>query len=533
MRSIKRALISVSDKSNLERFARFLEDRGVKIISTGGTREFLSQRNITSTDITKVTSRPESFGGRVKTLDFTILSGLLFDREKDINEAEALEIEPIDLLVCNFYPFTQVKKSQADLDKLIENIDIGGVTLVRAAAKNFRGVAVVTDVHNYDALTRELIENNMSLSLETRYKLMVKAFNTVANYDADIATTMTEMSCKSSLRLSYSEYKTLRYGENPHQNATVYRDNNAQAGSFLLDQNQLSGKDLSFNNVLDLVSALDVVLPLERQACSIIKHNIPCGLAEGDNKSNLLALAWAGDPVSSFGSVIAFNCLVDKKDLVFLEFDNSDKTKRKFIEVIAALEFTEEALSYLKIQTNLRILSISQKFIDIYSKGRELRFIPGGVLSQDVNNKTYEKLECVTKTSYLDLGKKNKLVSFGIEAIKQIRSNAIALVRECRDGSYQLLGQGSGQPNRLNSVKLASEIAQKNLIDQGEDPNLSDVLLVSEAFFPFVDNIEYCAASGIKTIIQPGGSIKDKDIISACDKHGIAMYFTGIRHFKH
>lgn len=407
------------------------------------------------------------------------------------------------------------------------------MTLVRAAAKNFRGVAVVTDPHDYEALTAELIENDTSLSLATRSKLMVKAFNEVADYDSDIATAMTELSGKTSLRLSYSEHKSLRYGENPHQTATVYRDNNAQQGSFLLDQNQLGGKDLSFNNVLDLISALDVVLPLKRYACSIIKHNTPCGLAEGDNKSNLLALAWAGDPVSAFGSVIAFNCLVDKSDVAFLEFDNPDKTKCKFIEVIAAPEFTEEALLYLKTQTNLRILSISQKFIDIHSKGRELRFFPGGLLSQDVNNKTYEKLECVTKASHLDLDKKNKLVCFGIEAIKQIKSNAIALVRECRDGSYQLLGQGCGQPNRLNSVKLALEIARKNLIDQGEEPSLSDVLLISEAFFPFVDNIEYCAERGIKTIIQPGGSIKDKDIISACDKSGIAMYLTGTRHFKH
>jgi phosphoribosylaminoimidazolecarboxamide formyltransferase/IMP cyclohydrolase len=533
MYAIKRALISVSKKSNLEQLAKFLQRNGVEIISTGGTREFLSKRDISSTDITTVTGHPECFGGRVKTLGFTILSSLLFDRIKDAEEAKKLNIKPIDLLVCNFYPFSKAKKSQAGLKELIKNIDIGGVTLVRAAAKNFNGVTVLTDPDDYETLMNELAQNNMQSSLKMRTGLMIKAFNKVADYDADIAESMSVLEGKSSLRLSFSEYRPLRYGENPHQAAKVYRRNDAELGTFLLDQEQLNGKDISFNNVLDLVSALDTALPLSRYACCIVKHNTPCGLAESSNKSDLLALAWAGDPVSAFGSVIAFNCPVDKKDLTFLEFDNVDKTKRKFIEVIAAPEFTEDALSYLKAQQNLRIISISQKYLGAHKQETELRFIPGGVLLQEFNNKAFEKLECVTDTKTLDINAEAGLINFGLQAVKQIKSNAIAIVMEHDDGAFQLLGQGCGQPNRLNSVKLALEIACKNLASQKGKAGLSDVLLISEAFFPFTDSIEYCAEKGIKTIVQPGGSIRDGDIISACNKYRIGMYVTGIRHFKH
>lgn len=533
MSLIKRALITVSDKDNLEPFARFLQENGVEIISTGGTRDFLNSHNIDSVDITTVTGHPECFGGRVKTLDFKVLSALLFDREKDIAEAKSLNIEPIDLLVCNFYPFETLKKSQVGLSELISHIDIGGVTLTRAAAKNFHSVTVLTNPEDYAMLSAELMQNNMRSSLETRTALMIKAFNRVADYDADIAASMSALQGKSSLRLSFSEHQSLRYGENPHQAAKIYRDHRAELGAFLLDQKQLNGKELSFNNVLDLVSALDTVLLLSDHACCIIKHNTPCGLAESNNKSDLLPLAWAGDPISAFGSVIAFNCIVDKQDLVFLEFDNPDKTKRKFVEVIAAPGFTEDALLYLKIQQNLRIFSISQKYLDAHPQETELRFIPGGLLSQQANNKIFDKLECVTDRQSLDIHEETSFINFGIQAVKQIKSNAIAIVRRCRNGAFQLLGQGCGQPNRLNSVKLALDTACKNLAEQNENVDLGDVLLISEAFFPFADSIKYCAEKGIQTIIQPGGSIRDHDIINACNQHKIGMYFIGMRHFKH
>lgn len=533
MSLIRRALISVSDKNQLEPFARFLQENRVEIISTGGTRDFLKSHQIDSVDITTVTGHPECFGGRVKTLDFKVLSALLFDREKDMAEAQRLNIEPIDLLVCNFYPFERLQKSQVSLSELISHIDIGGVTLARAAAKNFHSVTVVTHPEDYERLTAELRRNKMRSSLETRTELMIKAFNRVADYDADIASSMSALQGKSSLRLSFSEHQSLRYGENPHQTAQIYRDNRAELGAFLLDQKQLNGKALSFNNVLDLVSALETVSLLFDNACCIIKHNTPCGLAQSNHKSDLLSLAWAGDPISAFGSVIAFNCIVDKRDLVFLEFDNPDKTKRRFVEVIAAPGFTEDALVYLKIQQNLRIFSISKKYLEAHPPKAELRFIPGGLLAQQGNHKTFDKLECVTDKRSLEIHKETDLIHFGIQAVKQIKSNAIAIVRRCPNGALQLLGQGCGQPNRLNSVKLALDTVCKNLTDQNEPLDLGHVLLISEAFFPFPDSINYCAEKGIQTIIQPGGSLRDQDIINACNEHKISMYFTGIRHFKH
>jgi phosphoribosylaminoimidazolecarboxamide formyltransferase / IMP cyclohydrolase len=532
---IKKALITVSDKTNLAEFARFLQKNGVEIISTGGTREFLNKNNIVSTDITSVTGRPESFGGRVKTLDFNILSSLLFDRNKDKEEAEQLNIEPIDLLVCNFYPFNRAKKNKSDINELIANIDIGGVTLVRAAAKNFHSVTVIVDANDYSLLTQELTQNNMTSSLQTRTNLMVKAFNLVADYDSDIASSMGSDNEESVFRFAFSKYKSLRYGENPHQSASVYRDNDAELGKSLLDQRQLSGKELSYNNMLDLVSALDVVSSLDNYACCVIKHNTPCGIAQNNTRKDLLRLAWEGDSVSSFGSVIAFNYKVEKEDLLFLDFNNTDKSKRKFIEVIAAPGFSDDSLSYLKIQSNLRIISLSSGYLNTHLAEKEFRFIPGGILYQQVDNILYEDLKCVTNVQSIDIAENLDLIRFGIKAVKQIRSNAIVLVRKCEDGSFQLIGQGCGQTNRLNSVKLAIEAACNSIENQDEvvDEIFANMLLISEAFFPFPDSIEYCAQQGIKTIIQPGGSIKDPVIIESCNQNGIGMYFTGIRHFKH
>ncbi len=538
MRKIKKALISVSDKNNLQIIGNFLSQNKVEIISTGGTQNFLKKHNISSTDITKITGNPESFGGRVKTLDFKILSAILFDRENDYLEAEKLNIEPIDLVICNFYPFKQAKQSNSSLDNLIDNIDIGGLTLVRAAAKNFKDVLVVNDPEDYSELIIELKNNKMCSSENLRKYHMIKAFNLVANYDSEIATSMTQLQNKKSLRLSFYEYETLRYGENPHQKAVIYRDFNASKGSFLLDYEKLHGRSLSYNNILDLNGALETLSGLSRKGCCIVKHNTPCGLSESTEKSMLLQLAWEGDPISSFGSVIAFNFTVDKQDLVFLHFDDFDKANRKFVEAIAAPNFTNEALHYLKNNKNIRILSFDHNYLINILKKSEIRFIPGGLLLQNSNNKKFEKLECVTQENHLNIAQKQEFIEFGLLAVRQVRSNAIIIVRHHQDGSFQVIGQGSGQPNRLNAIKLAIELAYKNLTSQSDGKqNVNNIfeesLLISEAFFPFPDSIEHCAQFGIKTIIQPGGSIQDQKVIDSCNKHGITMYFTGTRHFKH
>ncbi|HHJ53491.1 MAG TPA: bifunctional phosphoribosylaminoimidazolecarboxamide formyltransferase/IMP cyclohydrolase, partial [Caldithrix abyssi] len=350
---IKRALLSVSDKRGIAILARTLRQFGCEIISTGGTKKVLEAANIPVTDISAVTGNPEAFGGRMKTISFQIESALLFDREKDAREAEALGIQPIDMVVCNLYPFERVKNQGAHFDALIENIDIGGPTMVRAAAKNFKYVAIVTDPEDYHDIIDELEANEGALSYETRFHLMRKAFNATADYDAMIATTFDETAGELSLRLAFDRAKPLRYGENSHQTAFFLRHRHAEYSIHDLDF--LHGKELSYNNIVDLHSALEAVRDLSGQGCAIIKHNNPCGLAQGSDQRHVFEAAWAGDPVSAFGSVIAFNQPLGKNTATFLHLDAEDKSQRKFVEVIVAPDFTPQALDYLRLHKNLRV----------------------------------------------------------------------------------------------------------------------------------------------------------------------------------
>ena len=532
---INRALISVSDKTGIAVLAKVLEEFKCEIISTGGTKKVLEDAGIKVTDIQEVTGNPEAFGGRMKTISFNIESALLFDRERDKQEAKKLNIKSIDMIVCNLYPFAKVKESDADFSTLIENIDIGGPTMIRAAAKNFKYVATITNASDYDAIIKELQENDGRLSYETRFMLMRKAFNHTADYDALISTTMDGQAGERSLRLAFTAGKKLRYGENSHQKGFFYKE--VEAGNSLFDMKVLHGKELSYNNIRDIQSAVDSVKNLKRFGCAVIKHNNPCGLAEGDNQRKVFEDAWAGDPISAFGSIIAFNKPVDLETVEFLNLNNENKMLRKFVEVVIAPKYSKEALEYLQFHKNLRVIEFDpqnskQKF--------EVKYLSGSLLLQDCDNKLYEKIENVTEKQ-IDIDLKRGLIEFGIKAMRQVKSNSIIIVRELGDKTYQLLGMGAGQPNRLVSTKLAIEKAKENLANEftGKDfqdyykTELGKVILVSDAFFPFADNVELAAEAGIKIIIQPGGSIRDKRVINKCNELGIAMVFTGIRHFKH
>ncbi|WMX15445.1 bifunctional phosphoribosylaminoimidazolecarboxamide formyltransferase/IMP cyclohydrolase [Aureispira sp. CCB-E] len=533
---IKRALISVSDKTGIVELAQSLADAGCEIISTGGTQRKLEEAGITTTEISTVTGNPEAFGGRMKTISFNIESALLFDREKDAEEAAALNIEPIDLVVCNLYPFQEVLKKGADFETLIENIDIGGPTMIRAAAKNFKYVATVTQPSDYTELMVQLKSHKGALTYDFRKKLMTKAFNHTADYDALIATTMDKEIGVNSLRLGFEEGIDLRYGENSHQAARFYKEKNAD--NSLYDLNVLHGKALSFNNILDINGAIEAIKESTRPACSVIKHSNPCGLCEGDDQAELLQLAWAGDPISAFGSIIAFNKKVTFETVQFFELNNEDKSKRKFVEVVIAPAFTPEALVYLQQHKNLRIIEFDAASLTGHM---DLRYMNGSLLAQDTDNELHNKLDVVTEAP-VDMEVEQPLIEFGLRAIKTIKSNSIAIVR-FKNGYAQLLGMGAGQPNRLIATKLSIEKSRENLRNEytgaAEDfeayvaEELANAWLISDAFFPFADNVEIAAAAGIRKIVQPGGSIRDKSVIATCNDLGVSMVFTGIRHFKH
>ena len=533
---IKRALLSVSDKTGIVALAQKLDLLQVEIISTGGTKKTLEEAGITVTDISQVTKNPEAFGGRMKTISFQIESALLFDREKDAEEAKNLEIEPIDLVVCNLYPFEKVLKQGADFETLIENIDIGGPTMVRASAKNFKYVTVLTHPEDYGDFSKELEDQNGSTSYEFRKAMMVKAFNHTADYDALIAQTMDKEIGKNSVRLTFEEGKTLRYGENSHQKARFYRQKGVENSFF--DMEILHGKELSYNNILDISGAVNSVRELSDHACSIIKHSNPCGLAQGKNQRETLEKAWQADPVSAFGSIIAFNTPITLETVQFFELNNEDKSKRKFIEVIVAPQYSPDALEYLQFHKDLRVLVYDPKNLP---EIQDYRYLNGTLLSQDYDNVLYEKLEKVTDGT-LDMNPMKPVIEFGLKAVKNIKSNSIAIVGQ-KNGQLYLMGMGAGQPNRLISTELALRKAKAFIQAdfRGEEADfetfyreeIAKAVLISDAFFPFADNVEMAAEQGIKNIVQPGGSIRDKSVIETCNKLGVTMVFTGTRHFKH
>jgi phosphoribosylaminoimidazolecarboxamide formyltransferase/IMP cyclohydrolase len=533
---IRRALFSVSNKRGIVSLAQTLRKFGCEIISTGGTRKVLEGVAIPVTRITEVSGNPEAFGGRMKTLSFPVASAILYHRDRDLDEAGQLGIEPIDMVVCNLYPFKKYLEAGADLETLIEQIDIGGPTLIRAAAKNYAFVAVVTDPGDYPAIEEELKANSGTLSHETRQRLMRKALHYTADYDALIATALDALQGGRSLRLAYGEGKKLRYGENPHQQGYWLKERDSTAS--LRDLVLLGGKELSYNNIVDIQSAIEAVRDLSGTGCAVIKHTTPCGLSESDDQRLALELAWKGDPVSAFGSVIAFNRPVQPETVRFLGLDAEDRSRRKFVEAVVAPGYDPESIRYLAQHKSLRVVS--------WVMGNApapftYRFVGGSLLMQDRDQRLYEELKGVTKTrpEPLDV----ELIEFGIKAVRSVQSNAIVVVRRVNGRSLQLLGMGGGQPNRRAATQIAISVARENLEreytgdenrrEEAVREGMTRTVLVSDAFFPFPDSIEICARAGIRLIVQPGGSIRDESVIRACDELGIAMVMTSVRHFRH
>ena len=519
----QRVLISVSDKRDIVSLGKVLNQMGVEIISTGGTQKVLQEAGIPITSITELTKNPEAFGGRMKSLSFQVGSALLYRRghSKDEVDAAKLGIAPIDLVICNLYPFEQaVQRNEKDLERLIENIDIGGPTLIRAAAKNFASVGVATHPRQYKDIISEL-ERQKGLSLHLRQKLALEAFELTANYDALISEylhSQIDTTGKIIPPLSHSTHKELRYGENSHQKASLYLSHRPG----IAHAQKLQGKELSYNNLLDIEaawkSAGDVANAIAESekgvAVSIIKHLNPCGLALHTDPLLALDLAWGGDPVSAFGSIVATNATVDESFAQF--FDD------KFIEVLVAPDITEQAKKALSSKKNLRLLTHPP-----YRAEDEItmRSISGGLLVQAEDIGLDSKYDVVTRNK--SVAKDMALCHFATMVCKHLKSNAIALVGRI-SGGIQLLGAGMGQPNRIDSLK---ELALPRALKKNIAP--VDIIMASDAFFPFSDIIEICHQAGINRVIQPGGSIRDEEIIRAADQHDISMMLTKRRHFRH
>lgn len=532
LRPIRRALLSVSDKRDLLKLAFALKEINCEIISTGGTRKVLEEAGIESTEISQVTGNPEAFGGRMKTISFQIESALLFDRERDAQEAKELGIEPIDLVACNLYPFAKVLEQGGSFEQLIENIDIGGPTMIRSAAKNFGSVTVLVSPSDYSQCIEELQNYQGQNSLPLRQKLMAKAFNHCADYDALIAQTMDASLGEESLRLHFHKGRSLRYGENSHQEAKVYALSSAE--NSLHEAEFLHGKALSYNNILDAQAALASIRAYskgQRAICSVIKHSNPCGLALADTLAEALALAWSGDPISAFGSIIATNSRFDEEAAQFFNLHAKQASERKFVEVLIAPDYSPAALEYLKQHKNLRIL---RYHVDAKASTElQYRMLDGQLLLQGHDDILHKELRSVTARAW-DTEAQKSLIEFGLHALRCIKSNSIVLVEELHGKNYRILGMGAGQPNRLIATKLAIEKAKENLEREGRNTKeLAKAILLSDAFFPFADNVELAAKSGVEYIVQPGGSLRDKQVIEMADRYSLAMAFSGIRHFTH
>lgn len=504
----KRALISVSDKTNIVEFAKGLEKHGYEIISTGGTFTHLKNNGVTCISIEDVTKFPEILEGRVKTLHPKIHGGLLSKRGNELHNKHVAEnnIEYIDLVCVNLYPFEQtVKKPGVTEEEIIENIDIGGPSMLRSAAKNFNDVAVVTDIADYDKILSEL--ENGGITLSTRRSLAIKVFNTTASYDAAIANYFNKADnlIPEKLTISYKLQDALRYGENPHQKAYHYVQDNNESYA-LHNATQLHGKAMSYNNIQDASAALDILSEFDETVCVAVKHMNPCGVAVGKDVFEAYSRAYEADPVSIFGGIVAINGVIDEK--------TAEKMSKIFLEIILANDYEEKALEILTKKKNLRIYKLSEKN---NNKSNQIKSVRGGILVQDFNDALADEYEAVTDKKVTD--EQQKDIEFGLKVVKHVKSNAIVVVK---DG--QTLGIGAGQMNRVGSCKIALEQA-------GE--KAKNAVLASDAFFPMRDSADLAAEYGISAIVQPGGSIRDQESIDSCNEKGVAMVFSKIRHFKH
>jgi phosphoribosylaminoimidazolecarboxamide formyltransferase/IMP cyclohydrolase len=519
LRAIARALISVYDKSGLIEFARSLRDFGVEIISTGGTQKALEAAGIKALSVGEITGFPEILTGRVKTLHPRIFGGILTRRASEANSVDLAQhdIALIDLVVVNLYPFEEVSsKKGATREEIIENIDIGGVALIRAAAKNFNDVAVVVDPNDYASIINEMNELNRALSESTRLHLAMKAFRLTTDYDGGIARYFEKQSSArqadtpfpDTLHVRVDKISDLRYGENPHQRAGFYRETETTETS-IATANKLHGKELSYNNIVDLDTALEVVRDFEEPVAVILKHSNPCGLARAETLAEGYRLARECDPASAFGGAVGLNRIVDR--------ETAQEIVSTFIEAVVAPGYDASALEILRGKKNLRILETGE--IAAKAPAYQLKSIVGGVLIQDRDIRTLsaDNLKVVTRQQPTKEDVDSLL--FAWKVVKWVKSNAVVFTS--RDAT---IGIGAGQMSRVDSVRIA---IQKSLTP------LAGSYLASDAFFPFRDSIDEAAKAGVRAIIQPGGSIRDEECIRAADEHGIVMVFTGIRHFRH
>jgi len=525
LKKIKSALISVYHKDKLDQIVKKLNELNVTIYSTGGTQSFIEELGTPVIPVEELTSYPSILGGRVKTLHPKVFGGILNRRDNagDQQQIAKFEIPEIDLVIVDLYPFEETVASGASDEDIIEKIDIGGISLIRAAAKNFNDVVIVSSRTQYQTLLDLLIEKE-GTTLADRKEFARLAFATSSHYDSAIFTYFNQDKSEEA-RISVNDGQVLRYGENPHQSASFFKFNNSNSDITLSNAKVLQGKALSYNNMLDADAAwksasdaYHAVSHIENKvAVSVVKHLNPCGLAVTGNILKSLELAWAGDPVSAYGGIICFTGEVDKAIAEWFD--------KRFVEIIIATGYTSEALDVLAKKKNLRVLETPVK---PEITGEKLyRSISGGLLIQDEDEGLETEFKNVTQIQF-DSSKIN-LSKFGITACKHLKSNAIALVTQNQDGSFWLTGAGMGQPNRLDSLRQLT-IPRFNL---KEGIKIEDSVLISDAFFPFRDSVEAANEFGIKYIVEPGGSIRDEEVIAACDEFGIAMVFTGVRHFKH
>jgi phosphoribosylaminoimidazolecarboxamide formyltransferase / IMP cyclohydrolase len=518
MAKIQRAILSVTDKTGLVEFARKLAGMGVELISTGGTAKMLRDSGVTVRDISDLTGFPEMLDGRVKTLHPKVHGGILHQRENAAHRSAVAEhgIQPIDMVVVNLYAFEKTaSKPGVPFEELVENIDIGGPSMIRSAAKNFQDVAVVTSPSDYDALAQEMATSAGALSSATKWRLAQKAFATTAAYDSAIASTLERVNSNghfelrpadgfpSTLRTSFQKVMDLRYGENPHQKAAMYSDG---SGKGVANARQLQGKELSYNNIVDMQAAWDLAQEFEEPVVAIIKHTNPCGTATGKTLLEAYQRALECDPVSAFGGVIGVNRMIDGAA--------AEEMAKLFLEVIAAPGFVDDAKAKFASKKNLRV-------VEVVPSGQKwtLKNVSGGMLMQDADVRPLTEADLKVVTKRAPTPEEKRALLFGWKVCKHVKSNAILYVR---DG--QTVGVGAGQMSRVDSCKIGAMKAQLPL---------KGTVAASDAFFPFPDGVEEIAKAGSTAIIQPGGSVRDQEVIDAADRHGMAMIFTGVRHFRH
>jgi len=505
---IKRALVSVFDKTGLVELGHSLEGLGIEILSTGGSAKTLRDSGVSVTDVSDYTKFPEIMDGRVKTINPLVEGGILGLRDKHNKDAEDNNIKWIDLVVCNLYPFSEtINKDDCDLAMALENVDIGGPTMIRSAAKNVGWVTVVVDPSDYPALAKDLSNDN-SIRYETREMFSAKAFGHTAQYDVIIHNYMKGTPLSDEFSLTYEKHSEMRYGENPHQAAAAYKISGDSSNS-VLNAKIHQGKKLSYNNIMDADAAFSCLKEFEETACVIVKHANPCGVSKGENMLEVYKQAFNADSLSAFGGVIAMNKQCD--ELVAKEIS------KVFVEIVLAPSFTKEALEIFSTKKNLRVLEVGN--IKPREKLLEVRNVVGGIIVQETDTSVIQKQDLKTVTTAKPSDSEVETMLFGWKVLKHIKSNGILIVK-----NNTTVGVGAGQVSRVDSVEIAMKKSGENI--QGS-------ILCSDAFFPFRDSIDKISNSGIKAVLQPGGSVRDNEVIEACNEHGIAMVFTGQRCFKH